>query len=271
MRTADLLRWTGCTAVALAAHGLIALAIARRSDDVDLEAGAPVVMIELAPMAAAPPTPLSELAPGPQVTEAESEARPAKMAPRPRVMEAANEVKPTEEVRPEERQADEKRDIPDMPAPDPEVALPPPVPQAAWKPEETKTELEPREAAPIPTALPSVAVVAEQAAAPVAAQAERPSSQTIISWQRQLVAHLERHKRYPPRAHGEQGVASVAFIVDREGRVSGIRIVRSSGSAALDDETLAMIRRAQPLPVPPDGILDAELSFIVPVRYAASR
>lgn len=85
------------------------------------------------------------------------------------------------------------------------------------------------------------------------------------------MAHLERHKRYPPQAHGEQGIASVAFTIDREGRASGIRIVRSSGSAALDDETLATIRRAQPLPVPPNGILDAELSFIVPIRYAASR
>ena len=57
MSASDVLRWSGCAAVVLAAHGLVALAIAHRPDDVDLEAGAPVVMIELAPMAVAPPTP----------------------------------------------------------------------------------------------------------------------------------------------------------------------------------------------------------------------
>jgi periplasmic protein TonB len=253
MSMSDVLRWTGCAAVVLAAHGLVALAIAHRPDDVDLDAGAPVAMIELAPMSVAPPTPLSDLAPGPQVMEAESQAQPI------------------DESRPEERQADEKRETPDMPAPDPAVALPPPVPEQSWKPQEAKAEPELKEAAAVPTAPPSVEVPAEQPAAPAAGQVDRPTSQAIVSWQRQLMAHLERHKRYPPQARGEQGIASVAFTLDRAGRVSGVRIVRSSGSSALDGETLAMIRRAQPLPVPPGGIADAELSFIVPIRYAASR
>lgn len=271
MSTSDVLRWSGCAAVVLAAHGLVALAIAHRPDDVDLEAGAPVVMVELAPMAVAPPTRLSDLAPGPQVMEAASQAQPAIES---RLVERANESrpeKPVDESRPQERQAEEKRDIPDMPAPDPAVAPPPPVPQPAWRPQEAKAEPELMEAAAVPTAPPSLEVPAEQAAAPAAGQVDRPTSQAIISWQRRLIAHLERHKRYPPQARGEQGTASVAFTIDREGRVSAVHIARSSGSAALDEETLAMIRRSQPLPVPPGGITDAELSFIVPIRYAASR
>src|ERR1700686_3238974 len=56
-------RWTACAAVVVAAHAVLALAIASRSDDVDLEAGAPVVTIELAPLSVAPPAPVSELAP----------------------------------------------------------------------------------------------------------------------------------------------------------------------------------------------------------------
>jgi periplasmic protein TonB len=43
--------------------------------------------------------------------------------------------------------------------------------------------------------------------------------------------------------------------------------VQSSGSAKLDEETLAMLARAQPMPKPPDNVLDSELSFIVPVRF----
>jgi periplasmic protein TonB len=45
------------------------------------------------------------------------------------------------------------------------------------------------------------------------------------------------------------------------------RIVQSSGSETLDEETLAMLVRAQPLPKPPDNVLDRELSFVVPVRF----
>jgi periplasmic protein TonB len=271
MSTREVLRWTGCAAVVVAAHGLVALAIAHRADDLDLEAGAPVVMLELAPRAAARPTPISELAPGPEVMEAESETRVAELTPQQQVMEAKKEVRTIDQVRPEERQSDETRDIPDVQAPNPEVVLPPPVPRPAWKPEEAEAVPEAKEAAPVPTAPASVAVVAEREAAPAAGQVDRPTSQAVVSWQRQLIAHLEHYKRYPPQAHGEYGTANVAFTLDQTGRVTTMRIVRSSGSTALDDETLAMIRRAQPLPPPPGGITDAELSFIVPIRYAASR
>ena len=44
-------------------------------------------------------------------------------------------------------------------------------------------------------------------------------------------------------------------------------IVQSSGSSLLDQETLAMLIRAQPMPRPPAQVADAELSFIVPVRF----
>jgi periplasmic protein TonB len=253
MSGSEFLRWAACAVVVVAAHGFIALAIASRPDDFDLEAGAPVVMIELAPISVAPPAPPSDLAPGPQQPETESQERMAEVSP------------------PEQRQSEEKRETPDMPAPEPTVALPPPVPEPAKQPEEAKAEPEPKEAAPVPTAPPSVTVPAERPAAPDAGRVVQPTSRAVVSWQRQLMAHLEHYKRYPSRAHGERGTASVAFTIDREGRVSDVRIVRSSGSSVLDDETLAMIRRAQPLPVPPGGTSDQQLSFIVPIRYAASR
>ena len=45
------------------------------------------------------------------------------------------------------------------------------------------------------------------------------------------------------------------------------RIVRSSGSAVLDQETLALLARAQPMPKPPGAMDDRQLSFVAPVRY----
>src|SRR5437016_675146 len=79
----------------------------------------------------------------------------------------------------------------------------------------------------------------------------RPTSAAVPSWQRLLVAQLERHKRYPPQAGGKVGEARLAFSIDRGGRVLASRIVHSSGSDALDREALALLRRAAPLPPPP--------------------
>jgi protein TonB len=45
------------------------------------------------------------------------------------------------------------------------------------------------------------------------------------------------------------------------------RIVRSTGSSLLDDATLALIERAQPLPPPPPEIAGAEIAIVVPIRY----
>jgi protein TonB len=39
--------------------------------------------------------------------------------------------------------------------------------------------------------------------------------------------------------------------------------------AVLDAEALDLIKRAAPLPPPPADIADSDLSFIVPIRFAA--
>src|ERR1700751_322186 len=65
------LRWSACGLIARTMHAAIVLAIASHSGDSDLQAGASVVMMELAPISAAPPASLANLAPGPQQAEAE--------------------------------------------------------------------------------------------------------------------------------------------------------------------------------------------------------
>jgi protein TonB len=91
----------------------------------------------------------------------------------------------------------------------------------------------------------------------------------VPAWKSEIVAILERNKRYPPqaRARRERGVTQLAFSIDRQGHVLSSRIVASSGSAALDEETLALVQRAQPFPVPPAELAGEEISFTVPVRY----
>ena len=49
----EAMRWGLCAAAVFLAHGLVLLALWTRPDDAEPDAGAPVVMIELAPVAVA--------------------------------------------------------------------------------------------------------------------------------------------------------------------------------------------------------------------------
>ncbi len=89
----------------------------------------------------------------------------------------------------------------------------------------------------------------------------------VATWKSQIITLLEHNKRYPTeaRARGEHGVTRLAFRIDPDGHLMSSRIVTSSGSAALDEETLALVRRAQPFPPPPPELAGSELT--VPVSF----
>jgi TonB family protein len=76
-------------------------------------------------------------------------------------------------------------------------------------------------------------------------------------------AHLARHNPDSARRAAAQGVATVSFSIDSGGRVTSVRLVSGSGNAAIDQEVVAMPRRASPFPPPPDG---KGRNFTVPVR-----
>jgi protein TonB len=88
-------------------------------------------------------------------------------------------------------------------------------------------------------------------------------------WQSQVIAHLNRMKKYPAdaRKRREEGVPRLQFTIDRAGRVLSARIIRSSGFPALDQAALDMINRASPVPAPPDTIPDSRITLTVPVNF----
>ena len=61
-------------------------------------------------------------------------------------------------------------------------------------------------------------------------------------------AHLARFRRELPGAVRRQGMVMLQFSLSATGDVSAVRIIRSSGDAVLDDEALALLKRAVPLP-----------------------
>jgi len=65
----------------------------------------------------------------------------------------------------------------------------------------------------------------------------------------------------------EQGVALLRFRMTPAGQVVSYRLERSSGHALLDQETLDLLQRAQPLPALPEDMAKQQIELVVPLRY----
>nr|WP_298098714.1 energy transducer TonB [uncultured Shinella sp.] len=66
---------------------------------------------------------------------------------------------------------------------------------------------------------------------------------------------------------GDRGTVVVSFTVSAGGQASGIRVARSSGSAALDEAALESVQRASPFPKIPDGAGRSSWPFSVPIVF----
>jgi protein TonB len=49
------------------------------------------------------------------------------------------------------------------------------------------------------------------------------------------------------------------------------RVLESSGAVSLDEEALAVLLRASPLPIPPDQIAGASFDLAVPFQFRMKR
>lgn len=246
----DLRRWFISGAVVILAHGAVAAAVAWHPDSEAAEpAGA--IVVEFSPVPLAPANETTDIPPGPE--QIASEASPEK--PTETVQEKVEQVP---EQKKEEEQPPEVQ-----PAPNPEIPI-----QQKEAQLETPRE-EPHPPAPA-TSAPQAAPLhtAAIAAAPAQGRSAQPSN-AVPNWTSQIVALLERNKRYPPAAHarGEHGVAEVFFTLDRSGHLVDSKVMRSSGAASLDAEALALLQRAQPFPPPPLEMAGSQVNLTVPIRF----
>lgn len=71
-------------------------------------------------------------------------------------------------------------------------------------------------------------------------------------WQAELSRWVNDHKYYPQAAaeQGQQGYVRIEFTVDRQGNVTGLRLLSSSGSAFLDQAWLGLFQQNQLPPFP---------------------
>jgi len=252
-RGADLRRWGLAAAIVLAAHfTLIAGYWLAPRDETAGAPNAPAILVDLAPVPVSPAS-QQDLAPGPEMIEAQPSSKPPPQE-KPEAVETIKKFEAPAEVTlptPEPQPAQQKPDE----TPDEQKADTPDVPQQMAAPLTTAAPRSDQRTAAIPQA-PSPGSAAQRAA--------------IMSWQGLVMAQLQRNKRYPAisQAKHEEGVVTLAFTVDRGGHVLTRKIVKSSGSAALDEEVLAMVERAAPLPAFPAAITKNTIGLTVPIRFA---
>ncbi|HKF08241.1 MAG TPA: energy transducer TonB [Xanthobacteraceae bacterium] len=248
---ADLRRWLLSGAVIVLAHGAIAASMVNWRDTIEPAEPAAAIVIELAPLPVAPTALQTDIAPG--VEQVMSEASPERPVEKQKAKEKLAS-KPVEEPPPEIK-----------PAPNPDVALEPPQ-QEVTNPQRQELRA-PAPTTSAPQALPEQ--TAALPAAPAQGRARANTSNAVPTWKTQIVTLLERNKRYPKSAQSrhQQGIAQVFFSLNRQGRVIDSRIVRRSGTSALDEEALALLRRAQPFPPPPAELPGQRVDLTIPIRF----
>jgi protein TonB len=108
---------------------------------------------------------------------------------------------------------------------------------------------------------------ASSARASTAGVATTAGQAEIASHRARVLAHLQRFKVYPREAQEREveGRVTVAFTLAPNGEVTAVTLAGSSGSAVLDQATLAMVRRAAPFPAAPSGTGPSRFSAMI--RY----
>lgn len=274
--------WTALVAAALLLHlALVAffmrdptpipsLALDSISVDIVLGGQTEAGVAQTPSPAESAPSPSAETAPRAteQPTEVTEQTKPEL---RPRIETAEPQ---REEQKPEESKAaaaePEPAPTPTEPEPAPALAEAQPTPKQA-EPEQPKPVEQPVASQPPPPKEEPTETPREQSkpTPPRVAASQSGvgvgSSREVRNWASLVSAHLARNKRYPADAlaRGIGGTASVAFTLDAGGRVTSVRLARSSGNASLDRESQDLVRRASPFPAPPQG----KASITVPVNF----
>ena len=167
--------------------------------------------------------------------------------------------------------------------------LPIPEPVVVEEPEEIIEEVvEPKQVAMTTTYEPKTDIVeeitneSEAVSSSSQEQSENITAETVLnlgggnsvakaSYESQLLAWLEQHKRYPAIAkrRGQEGTVTFKITIDNTGRLLSYEIVNKSTYKSLNKAVEKMIRSASPMPPVPKEIQgeSGELTYTIPVSF----
>jgi protein TonB len=241
----ELRRWIAAAAFVLSVHAVLIASyfiwhLTYEPAGKPLEA----ISIDLAPSTATPETRTADVAPGP-------------------AMQAADAPAPE----PERQKAVEEMIAPTTPQLNPAVIAPPEQKLKPYPARETPKPVvkqPPKKPSDKPAPRTSAAPRAERQAPAQETRSGAAATAALATYRQRINAHLQLFKG---GGAGGGGHVMAVFTVNRSGGVSGARVARSSGNAALDNEAVATIRRAAPLPPIPPEIPQSSLTFPVPFSF----
>lgn len=125
-------------------------------------------------------------------------------------------------------------------------------------------------AQPEPAAAAPTAIISDRPTPPPPRVDEKERQRLIVEFQRALQRHLIREMRYPlaARAKKEEGVVYVRVAMNRRGFIQSAQIRDASDFPLLNEEAIAVVQRAQPLPLPPDVVAGDPVDLIIPVTFS---
>jgi protein TonB len=106
---------------------------------------------------------------------------------------------------------------------------------------------------------------AEKAAAP-SQGIGKDIRKLTAEWGKRISAYFELHKRYPKDKHKTTTV-KVSLVLNRRGNVVSVDVAESSGDPVFDKEAVSMVRRSDPVPLPPAELTDDQFGFSLEVNF----
>ncbi len=95
------------------------------------------------------------------------------------------------------------------------------------------------------------------------------NAQDISGWQKDVGKAIAKKQSYPRAALRKelQGQARVEINIDRQGNIVAHNLQSSTGHEILDREIPKLMERVSPLPAPPSGAEDSQLTMVVPLAW----
>ncbi|SDN52237.1 outer membrane transport energization protein TonB [Methylobacterium phyllostachyos] len=260
------LAWGLAAAIVTGAHlGIYAILVRAPAADMPPPLASPAaVMIDLAPIPTVARSEVDNQAKGPASTAQDEATPPEEQAPPPEATITA--PPPPPDLKPEAvlAPAPPKPEVKKTEARKPETPAPQAKPHKTVEP--VKKPKKPREERVVASrnggGPRSDQRTADRTAAPTAG--DTSSADARAAWQSEVRSRIVRSKRFPFEAHGTTGVALVSVTFTAGGGASNVRLVASSGNAALDAEAVAVMSRAAPYPPPPGG---RSIALTIPLNF----
>ncbi len=111
------------------------------------------------------------------------------------------------------------------------------------------------------------------ASASVAASPSPARSSVRDEYLRALIQRIHQKKYYPRRARRrrEEGEVLVAFVIERSGEISDLRVTGSSGHDSLDQAAIKTLKKISPFRELPPELGVGRWELAVPIAYSLRR